>query len=73
MVSGFDLQMNYKHALPGRWGSLSASLKGAYLWHETTTPYPGSGTFDCAGLFDRTYEQRLLCCSRRSTSPSESI
>jgi hypothetical protein len=44
VVSGFDLQMNYKHALPGSWGSLSASLNGSYLWHDTTTPYPGSGT-----------------------------
>ena len=54
IVSGFDLQMNYHHALPGNWGSLSASLNGAYLWHSTETPYPGSGSFDCAGLFGST-------------------
>ena len=62
MVSGFDLQMNYKHALPGSWGSLSASLNGAYLWHDTTTPYPGSGSFDCAGLFGST-------CDNGSVNP----
>jgi outer membrane receptor protein involved in Fe transport len=62
VVSGFDLQMNYKHTLPGRWGSLSASLNGAYLWHDTTTPYPGSGTFDCAGLFGST-------CNNGSVNP----
>jgi hypothetical protein len=43
VVSGFDLQINYKHALPGRWGSLSASPNGAYLWHETSTPYLRDG------------------------------
>jgi iron complex outermembrane recepter protein len=54
VVSGFDLQSNYKYALPGNWGSLSTSLNGSYLWHETSTPYPGSGSFDCAGLFGST-------------------
>ena len=54
IVSGFDLQMNYRHALPGNWGSISAALNGAYLWHSSETPYPGSGSFDCAGLFGST-------------------
>jgi len=53
VVSGFDVTMNYRHEM-GRWGSLSASLNGAYLWHDITTPYPGSGSFDCAGLFGST-------------------
>ena len=53
VVSGFDVTMNYRHDM-GRWGSLSAALNGAYLWHDTTTPYPGSGSFDCAGLFGST-------------------
>jgi outer membrane receptor protein involved in Fe transport len=61
VVSGFDVTMNYRHDL-GRFGGLSASLNGAYLWHDTTTPYPGSGTFDCAGLFGST-------CSNGSVNP----
>ncbi|HEY3785236.1 MAG TPA: TonB-dependent receptor [Steroidobacteraceae bacterium] len=54
IVSGFDLQSNYRYALPGTWGSLSASLNGTYLWHQTETPYPGAPSFDCAGLFGST-------------------
>ncbi len=54
IVSGFDLGANYRHALPGNWGSLSAAFNGAYLWHSIETPYPGSGSFDCAGLFGST-------------------
>ena len=56
VVSGFDLVMNYRHDLPGNWGTFSANFDGAYLWHDTTTPYPGSGSFDCAGLFGSTCE-----------------
>jgi outer membrane receptor protein involved in Fe transport len=54
IVSGFDLGANYRHVLPGNWGSFGATLNGAYLWHQTETPYPGSGSFDCAGLFGST-------------------
>lgn len=61
LVSGFDVSMNYQHDL-GRLGSLSATFNGAYLWHDTTTPYPGSGTFDCAGLFGST-------CDNGSVNP----
>jgi outer membrane receptor protein involved in Fe transport len=56
VVSGFDLAMNYRHQLPGNWGAFSTTFNGAYLWHDTTTPYPGSGSFDCAGLFGSTCE-----------------
>jgi iron complex outermembrane receptor protein len=51
IVSGFDAQMNYRYALPPGWGSFSAALNGAYLLHETFAPFPGSGSYDCAGLF----------------------
>lgn len=61
VVSGFDVSLNYRHDL-GRLGSLSVSLNGAYLWHDTTTPYPGSGSFDCAGLFGST-------CDNGSVNP----
>jgi outer membrane receptor protein involved in Fe transport len=56
IVSGIDLIMNYRYTLPAGWGSLSAALNGAYLLHDTTTPYPGSGSYDCAGLFGSSCE-----------------
>ena len=62
VVSGFDVTMAYRHVLPGRLGTLSATLNGAYLWHDTTTPYPGSPSFDCAGLFGST-------CQNGSVNP----
>jgi iron complex outermembrane recepter protein len=62
VVSGFDLQMNYHHPLPDGWGLFSASMNGAYLWHQTFSPYPGAPTSDCAGLFGST-------CSNGSVNP----
>jgi iron complex outermembrane receptor protein len=51
IVSGIDLQMNYRYTLPGGWGTLSTALNGSYLLHDIFTPFPGSGSYDCAGLF----------------------
>jgi iron complex outermembrane recepter protein len=51
IVSGFDVIMNYRLNLPDGWGSFNTSLNGAYLLHDTFTPYPGSPSYDCAGLF----------------------
>jgi iron complex outermembrane receptor protein len=51
IVSGIDLQMNYRYVLPEGWGTFSAALNGAYLLHDIFTPFPGSGSYDCAGLF----------------------
>ena len=62
VVSGFDLQMNYRYALPAGWGTLTALLNGAYLWHDTFSPYPGAGSYDCAGLFGST-------CQNGSVNP----
>jgi iron complex outermembrane recepter protein len=56
IVSGFDVIMNYRYNLPTGWGSLNTALNGAYLLHDTTTPYPGSGSYDCAGLFGSSCE-----------------
>ena len=61
-VSGIDLQMNYRYTLPAGWGTFSTSLNGAYLLHDTFTPFPGAGTYDCAGLFGST-------CSNGSVNP----
>ena len=62
LVSGIDLQMNYRYALPAGWGTFSATLNGAYLLHDTITPFPGAGSFDCAGLFGST-------CQNGSVNP----
>ena len=62
IVSGIDLQVNYRHTLPNGWGSLATALNGAYLQHQTLTPYPGAGSYDCAGLFGST-------CNNGSVNP----
>jgi iron complex outermembrane recepter protein len=56
IVSGVDVIMNYRYPLPTGWGSLNTALNGAYLLRDTTTPYPGSGSYDCAGLFGSSCE-----------------
>jgi iron complex outermembrane receptor protein len=53
VVSGIDLQMNYRWTMPVG-GTLSAALNGAYLLHDTFSPFPGAGSFDYAGLFGST-------------------
>jgi outer membrane receptor protein involved in Fe transport len=54
LVSGVDLQLNYRHDLPEGWGKLGYELNGTYLQHVETTPVPGVPTYDCAGLFGLT-------------------
>lgn len=54
LVSGIDLQLNYRHPFANNWGTLSANLSGAWVQHFTTTPYPGAESYDCAGLFGNT-------------------
>jgi iron complex outermembrane recepter protein len=54
LVSGIDVQTNYKLDLPPHWGSLLWSLNGTYWIHNSTTPLPGGGSYDCAGLFGST-------------------
>jgi outer membrane receptor protein involved in Fe transport len=51
LVSGIDLQLNYKFDLPPGFGSIAAELNGSYLQHLDSTPYVGAHTYDCAGLF----------------------
>jgi outer membrane receptor protein involved in Fe transport len=51
LVSGTDLQLNYRQQLFNRWGTLSASLTGTWLLHNAATPYRGAPSYDCAGLF----------------------
>ena len=51
LVSGIDLQLNYMHALPAHWGSVAFTMNGSWLQHDISTPIPGGGSYDCAGLF----------------------
>jgi outer membrane receptor protein involved in Fe transport len=54
LVSGADAQLNYRHALPGRWGAVTVSLSGSWLQHHASTPYRSAPSYDCAGLFGAT-------------------
>ncbi|RYZ66464.1 MAG: TonB-dependent receptor, partial [Proteobacteria bacterium] len=49
-LSGIDVQSTYRFDL-GDWGRLRVLLNGAYLLNSESTPVPGGGTYDCAGLF----------------------
>jgi outer membrane receptor protein involved in Fe transport len=51
LVSGIDVQLNYKHDLPRGLGKYALELNGTYLQHSETTPVPGGATYDCAGLY----------------------
>jgi iron complex outermembrane recepter protein len=51
LVSGIDVQLNYKQELPQGLGDVAFELNGAYLQHSESTPYVGAHTYDCAGLF----------------------
>ena len=53
LVSGIDVQTNYRLDLAA-WGSLLWSLNGSYIVHNSTTPLPGGGSYDCAGLYGST-------------------
>jgi iron complex outermembrane recepter protein len=53
LVSGVDVQLAY--SLPiGPWGRLTWNLIGSLLHHNEVTPYAGSPSYDCAGLFGAT-------------------
>jgi outer membrane receptor protein involved in Fe transport len=54
LVSGIDVQANYRQLLPGRWGALNVSLNGSWLQHNSSTPYRSAQSYDCAGFFGRT-------------------
>ena len=54
LVSGIDVQANYRQPLPGRWGALTVGLNGSWLQHNSSTPYQNAPSYDCAGLFGHT-------------------
>jgi iron complex outermembrane recepter protein len=53
-VEGIDVQAVYKWSLPPRWGTMSATLNGAWLDHADTQPTPATARYDCAGLYGPT-------------------
>ncbi len=54
LVSGIDVQANYRQPLPGRSGALTVSLNGSWLQRKSSTPYERAPSYDCAGLFGPT-------------------
>ncbi len=50
-IDGIDVQSAYKVPLGGRAGSLVFALNGALLLSDKTTPYPGSPSYNCTGLY----------------------
>jgi iron complex outermembrane recepter protein len=52
-LEGIDLQAAYRFDV-GDYGSLRLMLNGAYQLTNDSTPLPGGGTYDCAGLFGPT-------------------
>jgi iron complex outermembrane recepter protein len=51
VVSGIDLQFDYRFDLPRNWGGLDFDMNGTYLEHMQSQPTPGAHTYDCAGYF----------------------
>jgi outer membrane receptor protein involved in Fe transport len=51
LVSGIDVQVDYRVPLPSGFGTVSASLSGTYTNHEDVTPFVGLHTYNCAGLY----------------------
>jgi outer membrane receptor protein involved in Fe transport len=54
VVSGIDLQSNYRWQLPNGWGALTAALSGSWTHRNSVSPYPGAQSYNCAGLFGNT-------------------
>ena len=50
-TSGVDVQAAYSLHLRPSLGALNFGLNGVLLLASDTTPYPGSGSYDCTGLF----------------------
>jgi len=53
-TSGLDVGASYRMKLPQSYGGLDFSLNGTYLRSYTVENLPGSGSYDCAGLFGAT-------------------
>jgi iron complex outermembrane recepter protein len=53
LEKGVDVAMHYRETL-GRFGAIDYALNGTFVASFITEPYPGSGTYDCAGYFGST-------------------
>jgi len=53
-TSGLDVGASYRMKLPQSYSGLDFSLNGTYLRSYTVENLPGSGSYDCAGLFGAT-------------------
>jgi outer membrane receptor protein involved in Fe transport len=53
-TSGLDVGASYRTRLPQNYGGLDFSLNGTYLRSYTVENLPGTGSYDCAGLFGAT-------------------
>jgi outer membrane receptor protein involved in Fe transport len=60
-TKGVDWEVNYKRSFAdmgmGDHGTLAVNWVGTYLENLITTPVPGFGSYDCAGLFGATCGQ----------------
>ena len=50
---GVDVGLHYRENL-GRFGAIDYNFNGTYVGSFITEPYPGSGSYDCAGYFGGT-------------------
>jgi len=50
---GMDVSMNYRLEM-GTFGHMDFNLIGTYTFDFITEPYPGSGTYNCAGYYGAT-------------------
>lgn len=50
---GVDVAVHYREEF-GRFGALNYAFNGTYVGSFITEPYPGSGTYNCAGYFGGT-------------------
>jgi len=50
---GVDMAVHYRMTM-GRFGAIDYAYNGTFVGSFITEPYPGSGTYDCAGYFGGT-------------------
>jgi iron complex outermembrane receptor protein len=50
---GVDVALHYRETM-GRFGAIDYAFNGTYTGSLITEPYPGSGTYNCAGYFGAT-------------------
>jgi iron complex outermembrane recepter protein len=58
-TSGVDLGANYRLRLAQGYGALDFMLNGTYIRSYTVENLPGTGSYDCAGLYGATCEKPI--------------